>query len=176
MEAVVGGVVGEGMEGAGVVYDVLGRVLYAGSEAARGIKNMGIKEPKLKENSVDEFVSIIKGDYFENKKDPMESYALVKYMAALWMSAQARKNTDIRFITMSPGATSGTAVMDDMSGFSGTSRLESDDFYLTPEGYRVFTEKYLLKRGYCCENGCRHCPYGFHRRKGRRINKNQNEK
>lgn len=39
--------------------------------------------------------------------------------------------------------------------------FEEDDYYMTPEGYRVFTEKYLLKRGYCCKNGCRHCPYGW---------------
>jgi uncharacterized protein (TIGR00290 family) len=25
----------------------------------------------------------------------------------------------------------------------------------------VFTEAYHLKRGYCCKNRCRHCPYGF---------------
>lgn len=24
----------------------------------------------------------------------------------------------------------------------------------------VFTEQYHLRRGYCCGNGCRHCPYG----------------
>jgi hypothetical protein len=24
----------------------------------------------------------------------------------------------------------------------------------------VFTREYHLKRGYCCKNGCRHCPYG----------------
>ena len=23
----------------------------------------------------------------------------------------------------------------------------------------VFTARYLLRRGYCCESGCRHCPY-----------------
>jgi hypothetical protein len=28
------------------------------------------------------------------------------------------------------------------------------------EGYVVWTEAYHLKRGYCCGNGCRHCPYG----------------
>ncbi len=39
--------------------------------------------------------------------------------------------------------------------------LEKDDFYLSPEGYRVFTEKYHLKRGYCCRSNCRHCPYGY---------------
>ncbi|MGB2164710.1 MAG: DUF5522 domain-containing protein, partial [Flavobacteriaceae bacterium] len=36
-----------------------------------------------------------------------------------------------------------------------------EDFYLSPEGYRVFTEKYHLKRGYCCRSNCRHCPYDF---------------
>ncbi len=39
--------------------------------------------------------------------------------------------------------------------------IEAGDYYLTHEGYRCFTEQYHLKRGYCCESGCRHCPYGF---------------
>lgn len=37
---------------------------------------------------------------------------------------------------------------------------EDGDFYFTGEGYVVWTEAYHLKRGYCCGNGCRHCPYG----------------
>jgi hypothetical protein len=38
--------------------------------------------------------------------------------------------------------------------------VEGEDFYR--EGpYVVFTEKYLRDRGYCCESGCRHCPYGY---------------
>ena len=33
--------------------------------------------------------------------------------------------------------------------------------YVDPTtGYRVFTEDALLRRGRCCGNGCRHCPYG----------------
>ncbi len=91
--------------------------LYAGSEAARGVKKMGMKQPDLKTSSVEEFSSIIDGSYFGEKMDIMEAYGLVKYMAALWMSSEARKHPNIRFITMSPGGTSGTAVMDDMSGF-----------------------------------------------------------
>jgi hypothetical protein len=39
--------------------------------------------------------------------------------------------------------------------------LEEGDYYLSKEGYRIFTEKYLLKRGYCCKSACRHCPYGY---------------
>jgi hypothetical protein len=27
--------------------------------------------------------------------------------------------------------------------------------------YLVFTEAYHLRRGFCCQSGCRHCPYGF---------------
>ncbi|HKR03628.1 MAG TPA: DUF5522 domain-containing protein [Bacteroidia bacterium] len=40
-----------------------------------------------------------------------------------------------------------------------TDKFDKEDFYLTPEGFIVFTEKYHLKRGYCCESNCRHCPY-----------------
>lgn len=43
--------------------------------------------------------------------------------------------------------------------------IEEGDYYLTPQGYRCFTEQYHLKRGYCCESGCRHCPYGFDKNK-----------
>lgn len=32
------------------------------------------------------------------------------------------------------------------------------DYYIE-NGFKVFTEEYHLKRGYCCKNGCRHCPY-----------------
>ncbi len=58
-----------------------------------------------------------------------------------------------------------------MNDYSNNNNLEEGDFYYSDEGYRVFTEKYLLKRGYCCENGCRHCPYGFDKTKGRRTKK-----
>jgi hypothetical protein len=38
--------------------------------------------------------------------------------------------------------------------------LEGEDFYR--EGpFIVFTEAYLRRRGYCCESGCRHCPWGY---------------
>ncbi len=32
------------------------------------------------------------------------------------------------------------------------------DFYME-NGLMVLTEAFHLKRGYCCKNGCRHCPY-----------------
>ncbi|MGE0588867.1 MAG: DUF5522 domain-containing protein [Cyclobacteriaceae bacterium] len=38
--------------------------------------------------------------------------------------------------------------------------LTPDDYYFE-NGLMVFTTAYHLKRGYCCESGCRHCPYGF---------------
>lgn len=39
--------------------------------------------------------------------------------------------------------------------------LASDEYYLNEKGFMVFTEKYHLNRGYCCKNGCKHCPYGY---------------
>lgn len=38
--------------------------------------------------------------------------------------------------------------------------VEGVDYYFD-DGLMVFTEHYLRERGYCCCNGCRHCPYGF---------------
>jgi hypothetical protein len=38
--------------------------------------------------------------------------------------------------------------------------VEGEDFYR--EGpFLVFTAKFLRARGYCCESGCRHCPWGY---------------
>ena len=39
--------------------------------------------------------------------------------------------------------------------------LDSEDYYFNEDGLMVFTDKYLKKRGYCCESSCKHCPYGF---------------
>lgn len=39
--------------------------------------------------------------------------------------------------------------------------LEQGDYYYNEQGLMVFTEKYHLKRGYCCQSGCKHCPFGF---------------
>lgn len=39
--------------------------------------------------------------------------------------------------------------------------IEGEDYYVSDRGFRIFTEKHLLKRGYCCMSGCKHCPYGF---------------
>lgn len=49
--------------------------------------------------------------------------------------------------------------------------LTQEDYYLSPEGYKVFTELYHLKRGYCCESGCKHCPYGYDKKTNRYTNK-----
>lgn len=38
------------------------------------------------------------------------------------------------------------------------SSLSESDFYIE-NGLYVFTEQFLLRRGYCCKNNCRHCPY-----------------
>ena len=38
---------------------------------------------------------------------------------------------------------------------------EGLDFYYNEQGFVVLTEKYHLDKGYCCGNGCKHCPYEF---------------
>ena len=38
-------------------------------------------------------------------------------------------------------------------------KLLPTDFYYNDNGLMVMTESYHLRRGYCCGNGCKHCPY-----------------
>jgi hypothetical protein len=37
-------------------------------------------------------------------------------------------------------------------------QLGVDNYF--EDGLMVLTSEFLLKRGYCCERGCRHCPFG----------------
>ena len=38
------------------------------------------------------------------------------------------------------------------------SLVEGEDYYREGAAI-VFTARYHLRRGYCCESGCRHCPF-----------------
>lgn len=89
-------------------------VLYAGSEAARGIPKMGVAKPDMQSSSVEEFASIANGSKFDPKADPLDVYGTIKLAGAMWMGSMARKFPHIRFVTMSPGGTTGTNGMDDL--------------------------------------------------------------
>lgn len=39
--------------------------------------------------------------------------------------------------------------------------IENIDYYINKEGFVVLTEKYHLEKGFCCGNGCLHCPYNY---------------
>jgi hypothetical protein len=49
-----------------------------------------------------------------------------------------------------------------------TPLVEGEDFYWEGAAM-VFTAQFHLRRGYCCQSGCRHCPYGFNREEGERV-------
>lgn len=38
--------------------------------------------------------------------------------------------------------------------------MEGIDFYWE-NGLMVLSEKFHLNKGYCCGNGCKHCPYQY---------------
>jgi hypothetical protein len=40
----------------------------------------------------------------------------------------------------------------------GPPLIEGKHYYIE-DGKLVFTERYHLERGYCCNSRCRHCPY-----------------
>ena len=89
----------------------LGEVaVFAASEAARGIPKSGdVKRPSFVSTSADELATVIDGSYFAGRKfDRNLAFGQVKYIGALWMAYLARQYPDLRFITVSPGNTTGT--------------------------------------------------------------------
>ncbi len=88
----------------------LGEVaVFVASEAARGIPKLGFKRPAFVSTSTDELTTVIDGNYFAGRKyDPNLAFGQVKYIGALWMAHLARQYPDLRFITVSPGNTTGT--------------------------------------------------------------------
>jgi len=90
--------------------DRLGEVaVLAGSEAARGLPKLRMKRPSFVSTSADELATVIDGSYFAGKKADFNlAFGQAKYLGALWMAYLARQYPDRRFITVSPGATTGT--------------------------------------------------------------------
>ena len=39
--------------------------------------------------------------------------------------------------------------------------IEGVHYYINEDGLVVLTEKFHLERGYCCGNGCKHCPFHY---------------
>jgi NAD(P)-dependent dehydrogenase (short-subunit alcohol dehydrogenase family) len=97
--------------------DRLGEVaVFAGSEAARGVPKLRMKRPSFVTTSADELATVIDGSYFVSKKtDPNLAFGQVKYIGALWMAYLAREHPGRRFITVSPGATTGTRASNDLA-------------------------------------------------------------
>jgi hypothetical protein len=70
---------------------------------------MGMKRPSFPSTSADEIATAIDGTYFADKKADFNlAFGQSKYIGALWMAYLARRYPDRRFVTVSPGATTGT--------------------------------------------------------------------
>jgi NAD(P)-dependent dehydrogenase (short-subunit alcohol dehydrogenase family) len=88
----------------------LGEVaVLVGSEAVAGVPKLGMKRPSFVSTSTDELATVIDGSYFAGQKPNFNlAFAQAKYIGALWMASLARQHPDRRFITVSPGNTTGT--------------------------------------------------------------------
>jgi len=49
--------------------------------------------------------------------------------------------------------------------------IEGIDYYINEQGSFVFTEVAHLKRGYCCQNKCKHCPWHFGKKEDKKRSK-----
>ncbi|WP_078281364.1 SDR family NAD(P)-dependent oxidoreductase [Mycobacteroides franklinii] len=95
----------------------LGEVaVLAGSEAARGLPRLRMERPSFASTSADELASVIDGSYFAGRRPDFNlAFGQAKYIGALWMAYLARHHPDHRFITVSPGATTGTQASNDIA-------------------------------------------------------------
>jgi len=90
-------------------------VVFAGSEASRGIPSMRVVAPGLPSGELDDAVrAVARGEHVTGKADPMAEYALVKLIGTAWMQDLARRRPDLRALTVSPGMTTGTSGADSL--------------------------------------------------------------
>ena len=74
------------------------------------------KRPTFVSTSTDELATVIDGSYFADRKyDRNLAFGQAKYIGALWMAHLARQYPDRRFITVSPGNTTGTEAADGLA-------------------------------------------------------------
>ncbi len=65
-----------------------------------------------------------------------------------------KKRIDDYLMNLSP------ATMDAIRKLGEPAQLVEDiDYYINEQGKFVFTKWYHLRKGFCCGNGCFHCPY-----------------
>merc|ERR1719487_2807257 len=94
-------------------------VVFSGSESARGLKAgpppAWSPKPELKTGSVEEFASICDGTFFPQTVTPANLQHMSKLLGAhakllgtFWIGSMARRHPGLRFVTISPGGTSGT--------------------------------------------------------------------
>jgi hypothetical protein len=75
-----------------------------------------MKRPSFVSTSTDELATVIDGSYFAGTKFDLNlAFGQVKYIGALWMAYLARQYPDLRFITVSPGNTTGTQAADGLA-------------------------------------------------------------
>jgi hypothetical protein len=74
-----------------------------------------MKGPSLVSTSTDELATVIDGSYFAGRKPDFNlAFGQAKYIGALWMGSLARQHPDHRFVTVSPGNTTGTQAAGDL--------------------------------------------------------------
>lgn len=86
------------------------RILYSGSESARGIPMFFSPVPRL-EDTVEFFDRLIRTG---NKMDPATLYGATKGLATLYFAEYARLHPKYQVLTVSPGGTLGTNALENL--------------------------------------------------------------
>lgn len=84
------------------------RIVFSGSEMARGVPSMGSPAPTLPD-TVDGYKGMLQGTTPNETFDGPQVYGRVKALSALYWASWARRNPDYYIVTVSPGFTRGTS-------------------------------------------------------------------
>ena len=94
-------------------------VMFAASEASRGVSAMRIPAPRLPEGFGDldaTLEAVVRGQHGGKGYDPMVDYGLIKLIGTVWMRLLAERH-GLRAIAVSPGFTGGTEAMNNLPAF-----------------------------------------------------------
>ena len=120
-----------------------------------------IRRYKLVRNTVTSFSSLVRVS--KSRTHPEDSYEFSNCYRSLQTNKKYKpsRSTNVMGTTFPSHDTSATSIPD-IEEIHRQAILDKQSTYIDPStGFTVFTELAHLKRGKCCGNQCRHCPYGW---------------
>jgi len=109
-------------------------------------------------------VALVDGDAMFNRPGPRLVDAL-EWLCSVLTEQPDRSPPDFPVVWLQPGEQAAPLAkaldLTEIEEIHRQAVAQGQRHYIDPEtGYTVFTQLFMIDRGWCCGSGCRHCPYG----------------